>query len=235
MKLFPLILLIGMTSAYAETPLPQCQSEESRAARYIAQGMMRAAEESAPFRNCSSGCSMASSLADTMRNNSEYFVSQSRASLYRARALEAAKCPQYAEQIMEGVTPLTDTQKKKVASDFQTAMDKEYAELAALKAWQTEHPQCKHVVWWSVSGGGSKEDFSGRFQDREHYSKPFDAGWCSADSKGLAWRGTEDSLAPHDPDQNKLIAQTRCANALREVSAFDGSYTEPKFCSFKID
>lgn len=198
--------------------MPQCETKESRGLRFAAEAMAKAAEESAPFAHCG-GCQLAISSADAMEVTQRRFEAESRADLYKARALEANKCPQFAEAIMAGIDIRKD--KNAVVKKYKERMKKEYDELSAQKQWQKDHPQCKHVEWMAGTIY-STEDFGGK-----HGGTP---GLCSADGHGTAWHGTEDDLTNYDPDNNDLIAQVECADALHDAGAFHGSYADPKFC-----
>lgn len=213
------LVLFILNSGYAYAAMSQCETKESRGLRFTAEAMAKAAQESDPWYGCSGGCQMDSSTADSMDITKRQFEAQSKAALYKARALEANECPQFADAIMAGIDIPKD--KEAVAKKYKQSMQKEYDELSAQKQWQKDHPKCKHVEWWSGSTS-STEDFSGNFE-----GKP---GFCSADGRGMAWHGTDDNLTNYDPDKNDLIAKVRCANALRDVGAFNGSYADPKFC-----
>lgn len=226
------VLLINITAAYPA--MLQCQTNESRGLRLTAFAMAKAAAESDPWRECGGGggCSMQSSVADSMIITQRRFEAESKAALYKARAAEAAKCPQWADAIMEGIDIADDM--SAVIAAYEEAMQKEYLRLDEMKAWQKEHPQCKHVEWAVYSGictNGdcrnttteySPEDFSGKYRGK--------AGLCSASGKGPSWRGTEESLDSYDPDKNDRISKVRCANALQAAKLYDGWYADPKFC-----
>ena len=226
--------LLMMTSvAGADVIRAQCQTEETRGLRFTSVAMYRAAEDSDPWRGCENGCQMASSVADAGRATVERFRAEGRAALLKARALEAAHCPEIADAIM-GNGPVSDEEKALIAADFDAEMQKEYARVHTLRVWQREHPQCEHVEWygvggWSNSGGqsgttpGSPEDFSGNFKGKK--------GQCSAAGNGEPWRGTKDDMTMRDPATNDLIAKVRCASALHKFGFGEGSYADPKLCA----
>lgn len=213
------LILFSLSSGYAHAAMTQCETKESRGLRLTSEAMAKAAQESSPWYGCSNECSMQSAMFDAMSVTQRQFEAQSKASLYKARALEANKCPQWADAIMAGIDNPKD--KIAVAKKYKQSMKKEYDELSALKQWQKDHPQCKHVEWMAGSIY-STEDFSGNFKGT--------SGLCSADGHGIAWHGTEDVLSAYDPDMNDLIAKVKCADILRDAKAFDGNYADPKFC-----
>ncbi len=218
LSVFALIATVG-TSA-AEVVRKECQTEDSVGLRYTSQAMYQAAKESDPWRGCSSGCSMASTLVDTMQATQRRFEAEGRMALLRARALEAAHCPKLADAIMN-LLPVSDEDRASVAQEFERQMQKNRDELASLKAWQAEHPQCEHVRW--IGPDYTKDDFSGKFEGKK--------GECSADGRGTAWRGTKDDLKMHDPDTNPLIGKVACADAMSKFGFGEGGYVDPKFCT----
>lgn len=211
--------LLMTTAAWADVIRPQCQTEESRGLRFTSIAMYKAADDSDPWRSCSN-CSLPSSVVDTGRATQERFRAEGHAALLKARALEAAHCPEIADAIMNNI-PATDEEKASITTEFSALMQKEYEHTHKLRVWQREHPQCEHVTWWWGSRGGSKEDFEGK------------NGQCSADGAGEQWRGTKDDMKMFDPVTNELIAKVARANALRKHGFGDGSYADPKLCSEK--
>jgi len=229
-----LFLLITVTDCYADVIRSQCQTEESRGLRLTSEAMYKAASRSEP--NLCNGCSMNSNRYDMMRSTAERFRAEALSSLLKGRALEAARCPQWERAIMEN-GPATDEETAIVYADFEARMQKARDKLAAIKAWQIAHPQCKHVSGM-ISGGVSingappsspsysKEDFSGNFGGKK--------GQCSSDGTGsIFWYGSEDDLTMIDPSSNDRIAQVACADALKTLGLGDGWYAEPSLCGMK--
>jgi hypothetical protein len=221
------------TATWADVVRTQCQTEESRGQRFTSIAMYKAADDSDPWRGCMGGCQMASSIADAGRAMVERFKAEGRAALLKARALEAAHCPDIAEAIIDN-GPATAEEKAPIIAAFEAEMQKEYARIHTLRVWQREHPQCEHVEWygigsWAATGNqsgttpGSSEDLSGNFKGKK--------GQCSAAASGEMWRGTKDDMTMWDPATNDLIAKVRCANALRKFGFGEGSYADPKICS----
>lgn len=229
------LLLVALTAqAGSEVIRKECQTEESRGLRLVAEAMSRAARESDPWAGCpGGGCTMSSSVADSMRATQRRFEAEAIASLLKARAAEAARCPHWERAIMDNI-PATDEERSNVAAEFGRLITKRYERLAAFKKWQTDHPQCKHVTWF-ISGGicpdgdcsrtktpYSVEDLSGNFE-----GKP---GHCSIDGRGEAFRGTEEDMKPSDPATNPAIAEAECAAALRKFGFGDRWRVDPASC-----
>jgi hypothetical protein len=231
-KFIVFAICLGASSASAAEAPKECQTEESLRYRYTAEGMNQAATEAMPNGFCSISCP--TELYNSMEVKQWEFRSEASAALAMSRAIEAAKCPQWADKIMAGVGVPSPEQQSRVEANFRDRMDKERARFAALMGWQDKHPQCKHVQWM-MSGGvitnglpdprdySSKDDFSGNYDGK--------AGYCAANGHGEAWRGTEDDMKMENPATNDLIAKVACANALRDEKLFDGSYADPKLCS----
>lgn len=200
----------------------QCQTEESRGLRYAAVAMSKAAEKSDPWYGCGGNCQMQSSIADTMRTTQRRFEAESIASLLKARALEAARCPDIAEAIMNNL-PANEIEAAPIRAEFAEKEKQEWERFGALEKWRDDHPQCKYVRWWRSGTDGSKEDFSGNFEGRK--------GFCSSDYRGEMWRGSEDDWTRINPDQNDLIFKVICADAMRKYGfGGDESYIDPKAC-----
>lgn len=228
MRLVAALILVFVTASHADFIRKECQTEESRGMRLASQAMYRAASDAQPF--CPISCP--SSLYDMEQATQKKFELEAHVSLLKARAMEATKCPQWEQAIMNN-TPATDEERAKVSEVFQAKMVKNYAEVHKMREWQKAHPQCKHVEWfgvgsWASSSGqsgttpGSVEDFSGNFHGQK--------GVCSAGGDGTAWHGTDDDLTSYDPVTNKFIAQVACADALSGSGFGDGMYADPKSC-----
>lgn len=221
------VSLVLMASFFVASPIraeiirKECQTEDSRMLRLTSEAIYRAAKNAEP--PMCNGCSMPAAQYDIMRATAERFRSEALLNLLKARALEAAHCPQIERAIMD-LGPATAKEADAVATEFERNMKKEYERFAAMKQWQLDHPQCKHVTGWIGSGGGSKEDFSGNFEGKK--------GQCSSDSKGEWWRGIDDDLTMVNPDTNPLIAKVQCGNALSKFGLGEGqwSYADPKLC-----
>lgn len=223
--------LLAGTGAQAEIIRTQCQTEESRGLRYASKAMYQAAEESDPWRGCLSGCQMQSSVADSMTITQRRFEAEARADLLKARAAEAAKCPEIADAIMS-LGPITDAERSTVKTEFDRLMKNNNAELADLKKWQASHPQCKHVEWQKCASlivEGVRQDPSKDCSSKEDLSGK--GGKCSVDGNDRDWRGSEDNMEMVDPATNPLIAKVACADALRSSGLGDGSYADPKICA----
>lgn len=193
--------------------------------RYTSIAMYKAAADSDPWRGCSSGCQMQSSIADSMTATQRRFEAEARASLLKARALEAAHCPQWGDEIMNAL-PVTPAEKAEVAEEYTRRMDANMDELSDVWVWQMNHPQCLHTSAWVASGTGpdstSPEDTSGFYEKKK--------GYCSVYGRNEFWpHGLADKNLS-DPDVNPAIRQVACANALRKFGFGDGSYADPKAC-----
>ena len=223
----------GQTLA-AERVLPQCQTEESRGLRFTSQEMIKAANDADPWQGCGSiigtstatsgqVCVMSSSIADAMKLTQRQFQAQATSAILRARALEAAHCPQWADAILHG-GPITDKEKTEVKNQYYQSMKKEWNKYQAIVQWQKAHPQCKHVEFIGATGEGT-DNLSGNF-DRK-------IGWCSiVDIHGAEWRGTEDDISMYNPVLNDLIGKFVCADSLRKFSLGIGdTYVDPEVCT----
>jgi hypothetical protein len=69
-----------------------CETSESIKERAIANAYAQSARESMPFYGCNEGCSMASSVADSMRMTAERFLAESHAHRHIAEQLEVIQC-----------------------------------------------------------------------------------------------------------------------------------------------
>jgi hypothetical protein len=222
---FALLFLISVScAAHADVIRPQCQTDESRGLRLASEAMYRAAADSQfHYPDCPNGCTLStpSSQIEIMNATAERFRAEARASLYKARAAEAAKCPQWERAIMDN-GPATEEEKTKVTDLFDAAIAQEWEQLAKQKAWQKDHPQCKHVHWQGGSGA-SKEDLSGKFEGK--------SGHCSVDGNGELWRGSDDNLKAWSPDTNPRLAKIACAKALQQFGFGTGEgMDDPKLC-----
>lgn len=219
------IFLAVNPATAADYVRPQCQTEESRGLRYVATAMETAARKSDPWDGCTGICGpQSSSVVDSMRATQRRFEAEALMSLLKARALEAAHCPDIADAVLRNL-PATESEAAPVYSEFAEEEKKEWSRFRTLEKWRDDHPQCKRVHWWrsSIGPSGSKEDFSGNFEGKE--------GDCSSNNEGEMWRGSEDDWSRVDPNQNLYIFQVKCATAMRNHGFGGGeNYIDPKFC-----
>lgn len=234
MRIFSAVILAAIVPvvSIADVIRPTCQTEESRGLRYASEAMYRAAEESEPFRGHSG--SLPTAQVDMMNAVVQRFKTEARMNLLKARAIEAAKCPEWAPAIMAN-GPVTKAEKESAAADFDVAMEKNWASYRRTIEWQKENPQCERVYWMksfggfnSITGptppsGSSIADFSGNFKGKK--------GYCSADAdEDFPHRGVKDDLTMNNPDTNPLIAKVACGSALQKLGLGEGWYADPKLC-----
>lgn len=237
-KTIVLAFLLAATPVAADVLRPQCQTEETRGLRFTADAMRKAAAESDPWQGCSYGCSRESSVADSMHVTQKRFEAEAAAALYKARALEAARCPDLAGAIINN-SAANEQELQPVREAFLVRQKKEWDEFRAIEKWRVEHPQCRHVMQWSwksVSLNGvsdssvSVDDFSGHALGVT-FNPQREEGYCTVDGAGPVRRGTADDLSKDDPAQNKLILKVDCATSLRENGFDDGPYANPALCT----
>jgi hypothetical protein len=170
---------------------------------------------------------MQSSVAESMEITKRNFQAQALAAILKARALEAAHCPEWSQAIIS-VGPVTDEEKTEVKAEYDRLIKDEWDKYRAMIKWQNDHPQCKHVEWdfCSSSGGGdcsSKEDLSGNFKGK--------TGYCSVDGHGPFLLGYEDDMTNSNPETNERIGQVACSQALRKYDLGDGSWPNANVCT----